>query len=337
MNSYEQVANSLFKAECPIAIDTDESADTFMQHVLYAFPKLLSILSSYEAGYSGGRLVIVAQYRDAYGAVPAREDIEERLRQYVSSYSRNVTFILPEKTNIQWIMKCFMNEAASFYPNLRGYQSVLRRYGSTSFIAYELRFRYRIGTVMLRQMEEATNVRVKELSYLLFPMQMPDSAKCLIAHNYLADSVTYMKKKDADPLERSRLQSAYGALINRECVCHGYAEAYKRILNAVGVPCDLVVGKILNDTESMHAWNIVQLRDGAVNCHIDVTGDSKPGVVDSTHFLKGDRFYVGKREWNRHFHAACEDGSEYANEAKAYCVVHRKELLASGLNLRWIT
>ena len=67
MNSYEQVANSLFKAECPIAIDTDESADTFMQHVLYAFPKLLSILSSYEAGYSGGRLVIVAQYRDAYG------------------------------------------------------------------------------------------------------------------------------------------------------------------------------------------------------------------------------------------------------------------------------
>jgi len=336
MSIYDRAARALLAAEPVILVESDEPAGTFMQHVLRANPKLLCSITGFRTNSANGALAITPVYRNKTSAVADREEIEQLLRHCVSAYYPNVTLVLPTRTNIRWIMKCFMNETAAFYPNLQGYQSVLTQYGNVPFVSCEVQFRYRIGTVMLRQMEETTARRVEELCKLLFPPGLLESAKCLIAHNYLADTITYVDKQAANPLERSCLQSAYGALVKRECVCHGYADAYKRLLNAADIPCDLVIGRILNGSKEMHAWNIVRLRAGMISCHIDVTWDSKRCAVESTHFLKGDAFYIGKREWNRHFHSPCVDGDELAKEAKAYCAAHRRELLASGLDPRWI-
>ena len=67
--------------------------------------------------------------------------------------------------------------------------------------------------------------------------------------------------------------TVYGALIDRKCVCEGYARSFKYILNELGINNILVVGVGKNSSGSTesHMWNYVEL-DG--KCYaIDVTWD----------------------------------------------------------------
>lgn len=83
------------------------------------------------------------------------------------------------------------------------------------------------------------------------------------ALDYLCDHINYQNGG-------RRAQSAYGALIDGACVCEGYASAYKLLLDAMGIPCEIVSTK-------SHAWNIVQV-DGQWY-HVDVTHcDQNPRV-----------------------------------------------------------
>lgn len=82
--------------------------------------------------------------------------------------------------------------------------------------------------------------------------------------------------------------TAYGALVNRTSVCAGYALAYERLLDQVGIPCDYVTGMTTN---GYHAWNIIRI-DGEWY-HVDVTWDDptpdRDGYVRYKYFLKSDK------------------------------------------------
>lgn len=82
--------------------------------------------------------------------------------------------------------------------------------------------------------------------------------------------------------------TAYGALVNRTSVCAGYALAYERLMDQVGIPCEYVTGMTTN---GYHAWNIVQI-DGEWY-HVDVTWDDptpdREGYVRYKYFLKSDK------------------------------------------------
>ena len=81
--------------------------------------------------------------------------------------------------------------------------------------------------------------------------------------------------------------TAYGALVNRTSVCAGYALAYERLMDQVGIPCEYVTGMTTN---GYHAWNIIQI-DGEWY-HVDVTWDdpipNREGYVRYDYFLKSD-------------------------------------------------
>ena len=62
--------------------------------------------------------------------------------------------------------------------------------------------------------------------------------------------------------------TAYGALVNKEAVCEGYAKAYKLLMDAMGIPCDVVINE-------EHAWNVVCL-EGKWYL-VDVTNDDTSG------------------------------------------------------------
>ena len=77
-----------------------------------------------------------------------------------------------------------------------------------------------------------------------------------MVHDYLVDNINYDSS-----LSKQNIYSIYGALVNRECVCEGYARAFKYLLDELNIPCVMVIGTGTNsqgETEN-HAWNYVQL------------------------------------------------------------------------------
>ncbi len=107
-----------------------------------------------------------------------------------------------------------------------------------------------------------------------------DYEKALYAHDYLVKNAYY----DHDAVDQvmnyptsyspvhDLIFSAYGALVNGQCVCAGYAKAYKVLLDRLGIPCVYVVGwgdVVRSDVG--HAWNRIVL-DGE-SYYVDITWD----------------------------------------------------------------
>ena len=77
-----------------------------------------------------------------------------------------------------------------------------------------------------------------------------------MVHDYLVDTISYDSS-----LSKQNIYNIYGALVNRECVCEGYARAFKYLLDELDIPCVMVIGTATNshgETEN-HAWNYAQL------------------------------------------------------------------------------
>lgn len=92
-----------------------------------------------------------------------------------------------------------------------------------------------------------------------------DAKKALYLHDYIVQNVSYEVTGDH--------QTAFGALLDGKAVCAGYADAYQRLLTAVGIRAYTLIGTADNgDGEPFpHAWTMLFL-DG--NCvFTDVTWD----------------------------------------------------------------
>ena len=84
-------------------------------------------------------------------------------------------------------------------------------------------------------------------------------------HDLLLKNVEYVNK------EKRSEHTIEGPLLNKKAVCEGIAKATKYLLNRKGVGCEIVIGKLREDTSVYHAWNVVSV-DGAWY-HLDVTAD----------------------------------------------------------------
>ena len=121
-----------------------------------------------------------------------------------------------------------------------------------------------------------------------------DYNKILEVHNALGNTLEY-----DSTLKKDNIHNIYGALVNKEVVCEGYAKAFKYLLNALDVECILVCGNAKNSsghTES-HMWNYVKLNNNWYG--VDVTwddpiiiGGSNKNNVRHDYFLRGNRTFV---------------------------------------------
>lgn len=115
---------------------------------------------------------------------------------------------------------------------------------------------------------------------------MTDLEKALVLHDYLALNCRYdqyigMGVGSQGP----HVFSAYGALVDQNAVCQGYALAYKYLLNQLEIQAVMVTSNQVN-----HAWNAVQI--GGLWYYVDVTWDDLvpdfAGKVLHENFLRSE-------------------------------------------------
>lgn len=94
-----------------------------------------------------------------------------------------------------------------------------------------------------------------------------------LIYRRLIQHVTYNKKGG------TAIYDLYGALVNRQAVCDGYAHALQYLLYRAGIPCIRVTGSSKGES---HVWNMVKLSNKWY--YVDVTWDD-PIVTDVTDFV----------------------------------------------------
>ena len=116
--------------------------------------------------------------------------------------------------------------------------------------------------------------------------------KELFIHDWLIDNCIYDTAASEDPQVNFSAYTAYGALIEGNATCEGYARAARLLFEKVGIKNHLITGtaKDSKGNALRHMWNIVNL--GGKNYNLDITWDDP---------------VINKEEINRHIYFNLSD------------------------------
>ena len=106
---------------------------------------------------------------------------------------------------------------------------------------------------VISESETLSAAAEKRLSRILAPLAMRSEREQVIGvRDWLLTNITYEK------LTRNYSHEIYGVLFHGIGVCEGIAKTAKRMLDVLGIPALIVLGKE-NEEGVRHAWNIVEL------------------------------------------------------------------------------
>ncbi len=119
-----------------------------------------------------------------------------------------------------------------------------------------------------------------------------DVEKAQLAHDYFVNNTEYDYSMTSD--------SVYDLLVNNKGICISYAQAYKMVMNELGIECEISISNAM-----AHAWNVVKIDGNWYN--VDVTYDVTGGV--NSNFLKSDKLFttIGHYDWVNENGVTCTD------------------------------
>ena len=111
-----------------------------------------------------------------------------------------------------------------------------------------------------------------------------------MVHDYLVDNVEY-----DTTISKPNIYNIYGTLVSGSSVCEGYAKSFKYLMDELGIPCVIVIGKGTNSSgqSENHAWNYVQINgiwyavDSTWNDPVVIGGGKATLTARYQYFLKG--------------------------------------------------
>ena len=244
-------------------------------HALSWLPKALLLLVALAAMHShaeeffpdrselvGGRFLPL-QYRAAPSERTRAEGLEETLRTAWSEFKGSVnvsSFRIPTRNVLQSYFDVLNNSEEFFY--VFGGLS----YSSSGNYVTEIRPVYLYGKTEAAAMRAELDAAV-EAALKCIEDGMSDIDKALALHDHIAVNCSY----DVS-LERKNNANIYGALVEGQAVCSGYAQAYSYLLKKQGIRSHYVAS-----TPNDHAWNLITI-DGQ-DYHVDVTWDDAVGLL----------------------------------------------------------
>lgn len=182
---------------------------------------------------------------------------------------------------------------------------ILYHSSSTYYSSGLLEFTYTKDGTTARAHYEALEQKATAIIQSVIKPGMSDYEKELAIHNYIINHSKY----DVSALSKGSVSpesfTAYGVLVLGKGVCEAYAEAFKYLMDKVGIPCSIVVG---TSHGSSHAWNIVNLEESYYQ--VDLTWDD-PVMEDGSDVLTHVYFNLPDSEmaidhiWDRSKYPLC--------------------------------
>ncbi len=171
--------------------------------------------------------------------------------------------------------------------NLIGYYAYGHGSGGGWSVTIELRWAsYGNPASEEKKVDEKVKQIVSDLD--LKSEYLTEYEKVKAIHDYLVETIEYVNDGE------DGCHGTYAALVNQECVCQGYANAFTRLTREAGLASKYIIGMRIN-----HAWNIVRVYGGTDPdrpwYNMDVTWDDpdRGSAINYGYFLMNDIEFVG--------------------------------------------
>ena len=124
-----------------------------------------------------------------------------------------------------------------------------------------------------------------------------DYDKILYIHDWITENIEY-----DETLNKTNRNDIYGAFIEKEVTCGGYAKAFKYLADKLNIDCIIIQGKATSDEKTEnHAWNYIKLSNNWYG--VDCTWDD-PIIIGGNENEKQQKYYTyflkGKEAFNNH-------------------------------------
>ncbi len=171
-------------------------------------------------------------------------------------------------------------ETMNTHPRYFYLESSYTRYANEQGIVIKIEIKYTMEKNEVMQSLKAYDGAIADVMRNV-DTSWSDMEKALYVNDYLARNCQYVS-------EASNAHSSFGALVDKEAVCQGYALAFLELTRQLGVTCEMVTSK-----EADHAWNMIKI--GSSYYHVDVTWNDpivdKLGRARHIYFMKSTSFF----------------------------------------------
>lgn len=168
-----------------------------------------------------------------------------------------------------------------------------------------LRITYAYNAMERRQRQKKIHKQTEQILQEIIREDMSDEEKELAIYNWLCENCHYASGEWEQAKEQSFLKSgeskemedavnAYGALVNKEALCQGYAAAFQLLGEMAGLDVMTVNGYLNGNIP--HAWNMIKIEGNwyQTDCseNLETTGIPYYLYNGSFTFAKGQGYYL---------------------------------------------
>lgn len=187
-------------------------------------------------------------------------------------------------------------------------------------------------TIVKEQKEITDKVKSVIASIIKPGMTVEDKEKAIhdwiTANGKYNDEVldAYEKGEDLNKISERYANSfnPYGILIEGLGVCQSYAEVFKLLCDAAGVPCVVMTGKL---SSVPHAWNMVKIDQ--MWFHVDVTNNDGDDAIPYAVYNASDALMAADYSFDKDFELD-KNIKNYASTKNTYDYYYKQGLFATS-------
>lgn len=196
---------------------------------------------------------------DSFSSILNKENGQEELGKIYQSAFEAFNYDNPEVFYLD-ANKMYLNIETTTKGNTKKYNVYISSGNQSNYFTDEFSSKAQVDNAInqVRQIRDQVIARKTGNTYQDIKM----------VHDYLIDNLEYDTS-----ISEPHIYTIYGALVNKNCVCEGYARAFKYIMDGLNIPSVMVMGEGTNSQGQIenHAWNYIKLDERWFA--VDVTWD----------------------------------------------------------------